>query len=56
MMLSSLTIFGKSCEEKLRTKLLFLSTYHPQTDGQTKVVNKTLSTLLCTIIQKNLKS
>jgi len=28
---------------------------HPQTNGQTKVVNKTLTKLLHTVIQKNLK-
>ena len=27
---------------------------HPQKDGQTKVVNRTLTTLLCAIIQNNL--
>jgi len=48
--------FWKTLWGKLGTKLLFSTICHPQTDGQTKIVNRTLSQLLRAIIQKNLKS
>jgi hypothetical protein len=41
---------------KLGTKLLFSTTCHPQIDGRTEVVNRNLTQLLRTIIQKNLKT
>lgn len=50
-----LSYFGRTLWNKLGTMLLFFTTCHPQTDGQTEVVNRTLGTMLRAILKKNLK-
>ncbi|KAL4387260.1 hypothetical protein GQ457_09G018000 [Hibiscus cannabinus] len=48
--------FWRTLRSKLGTKLMFSTTCHPQTDGQTEVVNRVLSTLLRAVIKKNTKT
>jgi hypothetical protein len=47
--------FWRTLWNKLGTKLLFSTTYHPQTDDQTEVVNHTLSTMLWAVLNTNFK-
>ena len=51
-----LSYFWKVLWSKLSTKLLFSAICHPQTNGQTKVLNMTLTQLLRAFIQKNPKN
>ena len=51
-----LSYFWKMLWSKLGTKLLFSTSSHPQTDGQTEITNRSLGILLRAVISKNLKS
>jgi len=51
-----LSYFWKVLWGKLGIKLLFSTICHPQTNRQTEIVNRTLTQLLCAVIQKNLKN
>jgi len=50
-----LSHFWRSLWKLIGAKLLFRTTYHPQTDGQTEVTNQTRTTLLRSLVNMNLK-
>jgi hypothetical protein len=50
-----LSHFWRSLWTNLGSKLLFSTTYHLQTDGQTEVMNRMLSTMLRVVLKKNIK-
>jgi hypothetical protein len=45
--------FWRTLWKKLGTNLSFSSTYHPQTDGHTEVVNKRLGNLLGSLVAEH---
>jgi hypothetical protein len=55
MMFSFLATFGRFCGGKLGSKILFSTTCHLQTYGQSEIVNMNLTQLLRAIIKINFK-
>ena len=47
--------FWKELWRRFQTKLQFSSSHHPQTDGQTEVVNRTLGNMLCCVVSEKPK-
>jgi hypothetical protein len=47
--------FWRTLWKKLDTNLSFSSSYHPQTDGQTEVVNRSLGNILRILVNENPK-
>lgn len=47
--------FWRTLRKKLGTKLSFSSAYHPQMDGQTEVVNRSLGNILRSLVHQNPK-
>jgi transposase InsO family protein len=50
-----LSHFWRTLWAKLGTKILFSTTCHPQTNGQTEFMNRTLSIMLRAVLKKNIK-